>query len=102
MSEQWWWRSDALCAEVGPDAFFDDFLVAKATCRMCPVREQCLTEGVKQHELGVWGGFGAETRKPWVQAVARGANPRKVARQALRNEAAAILAKREKQKAKAA
>lgn len=58
------WRTDARCADAGgnvTDLFFseqlDDVAVAKAFCRGCPVRDECLAGAIRRREpWGVWGG----------------------------------------------
>ena len=54
------WMADALCREY-PDVNFYPTLgesaePAKAICRNCSVREECLAYGVDHVERGVWGG----------------------------------------------
>ncbi len=49
------------CRSYDPELFFaespTDVEDAKALCRPCPVREQCLAAALERHEpWGVWGG----------------------------------------------
>ncbi|WP_177891094.1 WhiB family transcriptional regulator [Vallicoccus soli] len=52
---------EPLCRSYDPELFFaespQDVEDAKALCRSCPVREQCLASALDRHEpWGVWGG----------------------------------------------
>ena len=39
---------------------------AKAICRACPVREQCLADALERGEVhGVWGGLSAKERRKY-------------------------------------
>ena len=62
------WASRALCAQIDPDLFFSDSVTrterAKATCRQCPVRNECLAHALKTREdFGVWGGLDRDQRR---------------------------------------
>ncbi|MEU1125867.1 WhiB family transcriptional regulator [Streptomyces sp. NPDC005899] len=67
------WRTHAACREVDPDLFFPigstgPALVqaeeAKAVCRQCPVREQCLDWALENaQDSGVWGGLDENERR---------------------------------------
>ena len=62
------WASQALCAQTDPDLFFSDSASqtaqAKATCRRCPVRDDCLTHALETREdFGVWGGLDRDERR---------------------------------------
>jgi WhiB family redox-sensing transcriptional regulator len=67
------WTKDALCAEVGVDAFFAEGqgdqlgLLAKQVCAACPVRAQCLEWALTfepwQDQHGVFGGTGPRERR---------------------------------------
>ncbi|MEV0580762.1 MULTISPECIES: WhiB family transcriptional regulator [unclassified Streptomyces] len=67
------WRMHAACREEDPDLFFPigstgPALVqtedAKAVCRGCPVREQCLRWALENgQDAGVWGGLGEDERR---------------------------------------
>lgn len=59
------WVEDALCAQVGGDAWFpdksgahaSDLRDAKAMCARCPVVEECLAYALRNKEqYGLWGG----------------------------------------------
>ena len=55
------WVDDALCAQTDPELFFPNKGIAptaaKATCRACPVRAECLQAALAVPSLdGVWGG----------------------------------------------
>ena len=56
------WVDDALCAQTDPELFFPNkganASAAKATCKACPVRAECLAEALSDPTLdGVWGGL---------------------------------------------
>ena len=58
------WRALATCKGMDTNLFFDSYEndeeVAKLTdkvCLQCPVRNECLIEGVKNAETGVMGGI---------------------------------------------
>jgi WhiB family redox-sensing transcriptional regulator len=65
------WRHDAICAAEDPELFFPvgdngryegpalvQIAEAKAVCRRCPVREQCLQWALATgQDEGVWGGL---------------------------------------------
>ncbi|MCX5401491.1 WhiB family transcriptional regulator [Streptomyces sp. NBC_01335] len=67
------WRTRAACREEDPDLFFPigstgPALVqtedAKAVCRTCPVREQCLRWALDNNQdAGVWGGLAEDERR---------------------------------------
>lgn len=53
-----------------PDAYFvtwqedpDGFKLAKASCNVCPVKQDCGSYGMKWAEYGIWGGMTALERK---------------------------------------
>ena len=49
-----------------PKAFADS--AAKAICRRCPVRLECLRTALDQEEeWGVWGGVGESHRRNWMR-----------------------------------
>lgn len=61
------WRSHARCKEVGPDfmhpVYEQDIAPAKAVCRGCPVRDECLSSAIENNEdLGVRGGLSERER----------------------------------------
>ncbi|MYR57120.1 WhiB family transcriptional regulator [Streptomyces sp. SID625] len=67
------WREHAACRHEDPDLFFPigttgPALVqteqAKAVCRRCPVREECLRWALDTDQtIGVWGGTGEDERR---------------------------------------
>jgi WhiB family transcriptional regulator, redox-sensing transcriptional regulator len=62
------WREWALCAEVDPDAFFPEkgasTRAAKAICRRCLVKVECLRAALTNDErFGVWGGLSDRERR---------------------------------------
>ncbi|MGJ3562139.1 WhiB family transcriptional regulator [Streptomyces sp. INA 01156] len=67
------WRTRAACRDEDPDLFFPigtsgSALLqterAKAVCRRCPVREQCLDWAMESGQsLGVWGGTSETERR---------------------------------------
>ncbi|MEV5903152.1 WhiB family transcriptional regulator [Streptomyces sp. NBC_00015] len=67
------WREHAECRNEDPDLFFPigtsgpallQTEQAKAVCRHCPVREQCLEWAMETDQtLGVWGGTGENERR---------------------------------------
>lgn len=59
--------SEALCAQTDPEIFFPEkggsALPAKAICKECPVRMQCLEWALKNDERhGIWGGLSPKER----------------------------------------
>ncbi|MCZ3387440.1 MAG: WhiB family transcriptional regulator [Actinomycetia bacterium] len=63
------WDVEAGCQSIDPEVFFPDrpadrAAAAKAICRGCPVRTQCLEFAIDARlDHGVWGGLtGAERR----------------------------------------
>lgn len=69
------WRAEAACLGVDPELFFPrrndaasgkpDREAAKAVCRPCPVREECLDHALAAGERhGIWGGLTELERKP--------------------------------------
>lgn len=58
------WADQALCAQTDPDLFFPDqgqpSAPAKAICRTCPVRAECLDHTLAARpRFGVWAGLTA-------------------------------------------
>lgn len=57
------WLTRAICANVHPDTFTGPFgptgvRTAKAICRMCPVRTDCLEFALGSDSVrGIWGGL---------------------------------------------
>ena len=59
--------SDGLCAQTDPEVFFPELggtvRPAKAVCRRCEVRDDCLTWAMETGEPhGVWGGLSERER----------------------------------------
>lgn len=62
------WVTGAVCAQTDPDEFFPNkggtTRYAKAVCRGCPVREECLQYALDNHErFGIWGGMSERERR---------------------------------------
>ncbi|MER6117593.1 WhiB family transcriptional regulator [Streptomyces sp. A0642] len=67
------WRMRAACRDEDPDLFFPigstgPALVqtedAKAVCRACPVRRECLQWALENNQdAGVWGGLAEDERR---------------------------------------
>ncbi len=75
------WRHRAVCRDADPELFFPlgnsgpalrQTEEAKAVCRRCPVREQCLAWAVRTgQEVGVWGGTSEDERRAMKRRAAR-------------------------------
>ncbi|MFV0131206.1 WhiB family transcriptional regulator [Streptomyces sp. HMX112] len=75
------WRHQAQCRDEDPDLFFPigntgpallQAEEAKAVCRRCPVREQCLRWALEfGQEAGVWGGLSEEERRALKRRISR-------------------------------
>lgn len=71
-----------------PDAYFVDGVgtqgietvrMAKAMCKECPIRLQCLEFAMKHPQQGIWGGLSARERRQLKRAVsARSVSPHNV------------------------
>lgn len=67
------WRHRAACREEDPELFFPigntgpallQIEEAKAVCRRCPVREECLQWALETgQDAGVWGGLSEDERR---------------------------------------
>lgn len=64
------WIQDAACRDIGTEPFYttDPTAVdaAKAICRACPVRQDCLTDAMQTEDYlrwGVWGGLTPDERR---------------------------------------
>ena len=62
------WQDKAVCAEVGTELFYPELGVladdAKAVCRSCEVRVQCLAFALRNYDReGVFGGFTERPRR---------------------------------------
>ena len=60
------WAASALCAQTDPELFFPEkggsTREAKALCRRCPVRDDCLDYALGHDErFGIWGGTSERT-----------------------------------------
>lgn len=86
------WRDRALCCQVGPSFFFpeegESTRQAKRICAACPVRTDCLTEGISQGDSdGVRAGFDMYEVYAATRAM-RGRLPaRSIAREVLKRDA---------------
>lgn len=70
---QWWpqpppWKAEAACTGADPDVFFPErgasVREARAICRGCPVRIECLDFALENRELfGIWGGKTEKERR---------------------------------------
>ncbi|MEV4872853.1 WhiB family transcriptional regulator [Streptomyces syringium] len=75
------WRHNAVCREEDPDLFFPvgntgpsllQIEEAKAVCRRCPVRKQCLQWALESgQDAGVWGGLSEDERRSLKRRAAR-------------------------------
>ena len=80
------WRNSAACRTEDPDLFFPigtsgpallQTEQAKAVCRRCPVREQCLQWALRTGQsTGVWGGTSEEERRALKRRTAARRSPR--------------------------
>ena len=62
------WTEQALCAEVDPELHFPEkggsTREAKAVCRACEVRAECLDYALKTDQrFGIWGGLSEQQRR---------------------------------------
>lgn len=62
------WHGEAACRGSNPDVFFGERGLnngeAKAICRVCPVRKECIDHALERGEkFGVWGGFSERERR---------------------------------------
>lgn len=85
-----WWRN-GICAEIGPDIFFvevgESVADAKAACRLCPVRIQCLADAlVSDIEYGIFGGLSRLERRRLAKRVTPDRDPMWVATRAIEQE----------------
>lgn len=64
--ESWLWRLDAACHGQDPELFFPEVgastSAAKAICRPCPVRADCLEHALRHEKNGIWGGTSQKER----------------------------------------
>lgn len=56
------WMDDAVCREIGTEIFFpntgENPQEARAVCRDCPVRVECLNHALNLEDSGVWNVIG--------------------------------------------
>lgn len=76
------WQEQAACLGMDPDIFFpkqgESTQEAKAVCRRCPVKEECLELCLSREEKGgIWGGTSQKERKPMRKERARIAREQK-------------------------
>jgi WhiB family transcriptional regulator, redox-sensing transcriptional regulator len=62
------WEGGGLCAQTDPEAFFPEkggsTREAKAICRGCEVRHECLWTALERRErFGIWGGLSERERR---------------------------------------
>ncbi|MGH8909786.1 MAG: WhiB family transcriptional regulator [Egibacteraceae bacterium] len=67
------WRERAACLDEDPELFFpigttgpaiEQAERAKAVCRRCPVRQECLDDALDTgQDAGVWGGMDEDERR---------------------------------------
>jgi WhiB family redox-sensing transcriptional regulator len=62
------WADDAACVGRDPTLFFpergEDTRAAKAVCRDCPVRKECLDYALEHRIIyGIWGGLAERERR---------------------------------------
>ena len=62
------WQDRALCAQTDPEAFFPEkggsVREAKAVCRSCEVRIECLDYALENDiRFGIWGGTSERERR---------------------------------------
>ncbi len=67
------WEADALCGREDPETFFpvtvDIERRAKALCRGCPVRRECLADALASRAyFGIWGGMNERERRRLIRA----------------------------------
>lgn len=72
------WQEQAVCAQSDPELFFPEkggaTSGAKALCRSCPVKDECLNYALTHDErFGVWGGLSERERRGLTRAGRRNA-----------------------------
>lgn len=70
------WTAQAACTGHG-ELFFEDnrptvVRKAKAFCRDCVVRRDCLNHAIENNEVGLWGGMTANERRIYKSLQNRG------------------------------
>lgn len=65
------WEGEALCKGLDKEYFFDKYeqeaeiaLQVDELCLACPVRKECLEDGLSEGLTGVWGGIYLTLGKP--------------------------------------
>lgn len=71
------WRDEAACKTKPTEIFYPErgepAQAAKVVCWSCPVRLECLSYGLANHdEHGVWGGTTEKERRPLLRALSAG------------------------------
>lgn len=66
------WHEDALCAHIGGDWWYpekgESATAAKAICRACPVRAECLDYSLTwRQRFGIWGGATEHDRRDLIK-----------------------------------
>lgn len=77
------WQNLAACVQYNPELWFptgspgspwyqEEAEFARAVCRTCPVKDECLTEAImNRDEYGIWGGYDSKERKAMIRRDAR-------------------------------
>lgn len=86
------WRDAAACRGMDPALFFPErgtpTADAKAVCRTCRVRSECLADALDARErFGIWGGYSERERRAMRRRLTHGADLSTVVADALRLEA---------------
>jgi len=72
MTGRWNWRGAARCRTIDAEVLFVTGAMqreARAFCRACPVRTECLAHALDHHiEFGVWGGMTERERRALLRA----------------------------------
>lgn len=71
------WRAHGACAQTDPNLWFAvgalEHKQAKAICRRCPVRDECLAYAMEAPvDHGVWGGLTERERRRYRRQAANG------------------------------
>lgn len=68
------WEEEARCVAYDPEIFFEgrNDRKAKAICRGCPVRLECLAAALSDRiEYGIWGGLDERQRRSLIRRLPR-------------------------------
>ena len=62
------WKQRGACLNLDSDLFFSEeqWEIGRLVCGVCPVRRECLTWAVENHQaalLGIWGGATPDERE---------------------------------------